>query len=127
MKRVVALLTLGCFFLFGCHILFQHTSLEVDITRPGKTEHVSASAAMQAWAAYVQAKHPSLEKEKQVQAAYDRYHQAQLVLLDATKTYLAVDNNSSDKEKARLDAAIAETSSALTDLIKLIRRFGVKL
>ncbi len=92
-----------------------------------KTAHITALAAMAAWSDYVTAKHPPVEQERKVEAAFNNYKAAQLVLLDATKAYMQAGASPDKTVQDRFDLALASGGAALADLINLIQSLGVKL
>jgi hypothetical protein len=95
--------------------------------KSSKTAHITATAALKAWRDYVAAKHPPVEQEKKVQAAWDTYKAAQLTLLDATKAYMAAGSPPPATAQQKFDQALVAGAAALADLIGLIQQLGVKL
>src|SRR5438477_10355889 len=103
------------------------TTPETVAYRTSQTAHITATAALKAWADYVAEKHPPVEQEKKVQAAWDQYKAAQLTLLDTTKAYMEAGSSPNSTAQQRFDEALAATGAALADLIGLIRSFGGKI
>ncbi len=112
----------GVLFFGGCK-----STPETIAYRTSKTAHITATAALHAWADYVAAKNPPVSQEKAVQAAWDKYRSAQLTLLDATKAYMSAGNPAPASAQEKFDAALAAAGAALADLVQLIRGFGAKL
>lgn len=88
---------------------------------------VSADEAMKLWGAYVSARHPSVEQERQVLNAYQKYQASMLLVVDAGKTYAASSITNSSAATAVLQAAIDNAAQSLADLTNLLTTFGVKL
>jgi hypothetical protein len=91
------------------------------------TAQVSVETAMRAWNDYVGQFHPSLDQERQVKAAYERYRAAMVAMIDASELYASA--TSTNAPAAALSAELARQNAAnrLTDLVNLLRQFGVKL
>jgi hypothetical protein len=126
-----ALMPISAFFAIGAGVLSLTSGCASNQTvyRTSGTAKVTADAAMRTWGAYVAQFNPSVEKEQQVKAAFEKYQAAQLLLLDSAIAYRKAEASGGDKTaaQAKLDASIAGASAALGDLIGLIESFGVKL
>lgn len=96
------------------------------VYRTSSTAKVTADAAMRTWGAYVKQFHPPVEQERQVKSAFEKYQAAQLLVLDAAIVYRQVEAAGGDKTaaQAKLDAAVAGASAALSGLVGLIKSFG---
>lgn len=103
------------------------TNPETVAYRTSATAHVTAVAALKAWADYVNVHHPSVEQEKKVQAALDTYKAAQLTLLDATKAYMEAGAPAPATAQERFDLALQAAGDALANLIGLIRSQGGRI
>ena len=92
---------------------------------------VTAEAALSAWNDYVKQFKPPVSDELKVQAAFDKYKAAQVLLLDAAIAYKgaasATNSPGQSQVRAMLDAATLNAASALTDLVSLLRSFNVKI
>lgn len=98
--------------------------------KASKVSRITAEEAMHAWGAYVAEFKPPVEEEKKVQAAFDRYKDAQLTVLDTAIAYKKAEaaGNASDKTAAQkaLDIATITAGAAFTDLIEILRGHHVK-
>lgn len=108
-------------FVSGC----QTTPQQATYQAAGTTV-VSVDAAMNLWGAYVAANHPGTNEEAAVKSAYEKYQAAMAVACDAGAAYAAAGGTNSTAAAA-LNEAIANSSTELLDLEKLISSFGVKL
>lgn len=99
------------------------------VYRTSGTAKVTADAAMRSWGKYVSQFRPPVSQEQKVKAAFDKYQAAQLLLLDSAIAYRQAEASGGDKSsaQAKLDAAVAGASAALTDLLGLMQQFGLKL
>ncbi|SRR6266576_341777 len=117
---LVLFLLLG---LSGCS-----TSKPEDVAyKVSKSTHITAIAALKSWNDFVKEKHPPVEQEKKVQAAWDTYKLSQLALLDATKAYMEAGASPPATVQERFDAALAAAGAALADFVGLVQQFGAKL
>lgn len=107
--------------LSGCQTTPQQASYEA-----AGTTVVSVDAAMNVWGDYVAANHPGTNEEIAVRSAYEKYQSAMAVACDAGAAYVAAGGTNSTATAA-LNEAIANSSTELLDLEKLISSFGVKL
>jgi hypothetical protein len=101
-------------------------STENAVARTSATAKVTVDAAMHSWGDYVKQFHPPVAQEQQVKAAFLKYQQAQLALLDAVIAYKTADTNGISGAQLTLNASVAAASAALADLTGLIASFGVK-
>src|SRR6266704_3423214 len=88
---------------------------------------VSAEAAMTAWGKYVSEFKPPVEQERKVQAAFDKYRDAQLLLLDAAIAVKSAQGGTNTLTKITLDNATQDAAHALADLLGLLRSLNIKL
>ena len=86
---------------------------------------VGADFAMTEWGHYVKQFHPGVEKETKVKAAYEHYQQAVVLVSTTAEAYLR--NKESVPARSDFEAAIAASSTALAELVNVIRSFGVKI
>lgn len=90
---------------------------------------ITADAAMKAWGDYVAQNHPGVAAEKKVLAAYQKYRLLELTAIDAA--HLAADTagatNGVTLQGIIQTASTPEAGQALSDLIALIRSFGVPI
>jgi len=110
--------------LTGCKSINSAAHKTVAVT------DVSVTAAMGAWNVYVGAKHPGVEKELKVKAAYEAYQKAAVTLCDAAITYLNAKQNHDptlEHWQVEFDAATQATAKALTDLVELVKSLGATL
>lgn len=90
---------------------------------------ITVEAALRAWNDYIPVGKPSLEKQAQVREAWRKYQTAQLLILDTAiilkqSEAAGLDNAES---QAALNAAIAQATTALADLVTLLRQTGVRI
>lgn len=92
------------------------------------TSRVTADAAMRTWGQYVKQFHPPVEQEAAVNGAFKKYQAAQVLMLNAAIAYREAEAAGGDKTaaQAKLDSATAGISAALTELVALLTKFGVK-
>lgn len=92
---------------------------------------MTVDTAMKAWGDYVQQFHPGVEKERQVLKLYNEAKAAAIEAIDASELYAAaVSNGNTNSAPGLNDAAQAKQQAAaktLSDLVNLLRQFGVKL
>ncbi len=92
---------------------------------------ITVETALQLWDTYVEQKHPGIEIETKVKAAYDKYRAADIALLKAGKAMLEASAQEAGTQTP--DAALAwqQAEAALaaswTDLIALLKSCGLKL
>ena len=111
MKKLLLILLI----LNGCISTERSTYRAVGVTQ------VSVETALKAWDKWVEMDKATVEQEKKVKAAYEKYQIAALNVVTVAQKY------SMDKDKLSLDEAIAVASGALNELVNLITSYGVKL
>jgi hypothetical protein len=87
----------------------------------------TVSAAMTAWGSYVAANHPPASEEMAVRNAFEKYQQAELLAIDATAIYAAAVSTNSTAPFDAITAASSNAAQSITDLVNLMRQFGVKI
>ncbi len=97
----------------------------------GQTSTVTVEAAMGPWNEFVKQKHPGVEVETRVKAAYDNYRKADIALLTAGKAMLEAQNSDDAAKKTAAQTAWHQAEAALTassaQVLGLLRDLGVKL
>ncbi|MGC3961323.1 MAG: phage holin family protein [Verrucomicrobiota bacterium] len=90
---------------------------------------ITVEAALRAWNDYIPVGKPSLEKQEQVRDAWKKYKSAQVLLLDCAIIVKESEGAGLKDPQAQeaLSIAIAEAGKSLSDLIKLLRTFNVKI
>ncbi len=91
---------------------------------------VTVDAAMTAWGTWVAKNHPGAATEKKVADAYSKYQRSVNLVADAAIAYQkakAANDPALPAAQANLNAVIAASAAALSDLEGLIIGFGVKL
>lgn len=105
-------------------------------TSPAKTaanisdaSKITVEAALSAWNDYIPVGKPSLKQQEHVREAWKKYKAAQLLIIDCAIIIQQSEAAGLKDPKAQeaLNVSIAEASTALVDLIKLLRDFGVKI
>lgn len=86
---------------------------------------ITVESALRAWDAYIVQYRPSLEKQRAVKNAYNKYKSAQITVLDAAILVKTTTGNADVETK--LNAAITDAGVALADLVNLLRTYGVKI
>lgn len=86
------------------------------------TVAITADAAMTAWGKYVTEFRPPAALEQTVKDAYDKYHAAALLVAAAGKAYAEGSGTTQG-----LNAAVAVVSASLSELINLVRAFGINI
>lgn len=106
--------------LIGCSTGAQQTTY-----RTSSITHASVRAAMGGWNQYVAAGKATIQDEQKVKAAYEKYRQAQLAVINIAQSYGRVgqiDPTTQDQFQAALDAS----GKALAELLGLLNTFGIK-
>lgn len=106
-------------------------SPDVAAYKAERGTRVTAEAALSAWNDYVKQFKPPVSDELKVQAAFDKYKAAQVLLLDAAIAYkgatTATNSAGQSQVRAMLDSATLNAATALTDLVTLLRTLNVKI
>ncbi len=95
-----------------------------------ETPAASVDVAMTAWGDYVRQYHPTAATEAKVRDAFQKYQAAELLAIDAAKTYAdQAASGSTNSFSAQVQSALTSQSaqSTLADLVKLIQSLGAKL
>jgi hypothetical protein len=91
---------------------------------------ISVETVMTAWGDYVAQNHPTAATEAKVRDAYQSYQAAMVAAVDASEIFAAAstgDTNSIPASRAAAELARQAAAGRLSDLINLVRTFGVKL
>ena len=89
-----------------------------------------AVAALGAWNDYCAANHPPVSQQLAVKAAFQKFKAAEVTALDVAlvlQAYSATNSADSAFALAKSTAAVSAETDALTDLINLLKSFGVKI
>lgn len=125
-SNIVPLLLLGAF-LAGCTPCLtgcKSATPAKAAVNVSDTARVTVEHALSAWDDYIVRFHPPVSEQFKVKQAWSKYQSTQLVVLDAA---IALKTTGSAGDGAKLNAAIADAGTAISDLINLIRSYGVKL
>lgn len=106
----------------GCSTTKSPATIAVKVS---DASQVSVMAALRAWNEFIPVGRPSINQQRQVKAAWQKYQTAQLGLLDAA-LLLKQDPNLVSSQTG-LNKAAAVSAQALADLVSLLRQFGVKI
>ncbi len=97
----------------------------------GQTATVTVEAMMGLWNEFVKQKHPGVEVETKVKAAYDNYRKADIALLTAGKAMLAAQAAGDAAGQTTAETAWHEAEAALSassaQVYALLKDLGVKL
>lgn len=113
MKNILCIIMI--LFLISC------ASTKRTVYRTAGVTQITVETALKSWDRYVESGKATIEQERIVKAAYEKYQTAALKVVDVSMKY------SVDKDKLALDEAIALASGTLNELINLIRSYGVKI
>lgn len=93
------------------------------------SSRITVEAALSAWNDYIPVGKPSLKDQQKVKDAYLVYKNAQLLVLDAAIILKESETSglSTTESQAALNRAIAQASTALADLVALLRTLNVPL
>lgn len=103
---------------------------ETILYRAESTSQVTVEKAMLAWNDYVKEFHPTADQERAVKDLYESYQAAATAAADAGKVYAAaVSSGSTNAPAVRATAELQSQAAAgrLSDLVNLLRKFGVKI
>lgn len=78
---------------------------------------------MAGWSRYVASGKATIQDEQKVKAAYEKYRQSQLAIINIAQAAGQVDPTSQDKLQAALDVS----GKALAELIGLLQTFGIEV
>lgn len=112
----------------GCALFRDATPAKVAVNI-SDTSTITVEAALAAWNDYIPLGKPSLLQQAQVEQAWEKYRRAQIVLLDAAIVLKQSETAglSTEESTKALNAALADASQALIDLIHLLREFKVRI
>lgn len=82
--------------------------------------------ALKAWGDYVAKFHPPASDEAKVKTALEKYKAAAILAVDATRFSVSLGSTNAPAASAA-DTATQAASLALSDLLGVIRSFGVKI
>lgn len=124
----------------GCKSVTTNTYKASGVT------HVAAVSALKVWNEYLRvayaqadantdtnkaavARSEILAKEEQVSAAWKKYQDSQITLLNVTQAFAKVDPNAPHDPTAwdQLSQASLAASEAAAEVVALLRKFGVKI
>jgi hypothetical protein len=94
--------------------------------RATATANVTANTALKAWDDFVAANHPPIAQQLQVKAAWEKAHAAELAAIDAQIAWTGIAAPGADAE-ANWKTAQQAAANSLSDLLDLVRKFGVKI
>lgn len=115
-------LPLSIFILFGSLALasFGCSSAPANMYKTEASADTSVSAAMTTWGNYVAEFHPGTNVELQVESAFNKYQQAELLAIDLTAAYAATVSTNSTASAVPETTAWQSVSQAAGDLAGLI-------
>jgi len=123
---IVSIILIACILSLGSGCKTSAPDVAVKVS---DTSKVTVEAALRAWDAYIVANHPPIESQRKVRDAYNEYRACQLLVLKIA--IIVKDAELVGETPANYDAdlsrAIADTSNALADLLKLLQTFKVKI
>lgn len=99
-------------------------STQKNTYRASGITHASVKAAMHSWNLYVASGRATVEDEKKVRAAYNRYRETQLAVINAAQQLAVVPDEGAAGD--RLTAQVTAYSAALAELLNLLAVYGVK-
>ncbi len=128
MKKLISIAAL-CFVCAFPLCLFQGCAGQTKVAYQVETgAQVTVETAMTAWGDYVKAHHPPASDELKVKLAYEKYQMANVAAVDATSALASLtDTNSVPRFSLIASDATASAATALTELINVIKTFGIKL
>ena len=88
---------------------------------------VTVEVALRAYNVFSAQGKTTVDQNRQVKAAYEKYQAAFAVVCDAGQIYAATGGTNAPAASLAMQAAVANASASQTDIIKLIQSFGVKL
>ena len=93
------------------------------------SSQVTVEAALGAWDDYIVQFHPPIERQIAVKQAWEKYRDAQLLVLDTALILKEAETAGGNviTAKAALNSAIQNAGTTLADLFTLLRQFGLKL
>lgn len=121
---LMAALSFGVVGITGCQTSPAKTAATIS-----DASKITVEAALSAWSDYIPVGKPSLKQQEQVRDAWKKYKSAQILILDCAIIAKESEDAGLNDPQAQeaLNISIAEASTALVDLIKLLREFGVKI
>lgn len=91
------------------------------------TTTVSVEAAVRAYNVFAAEGKTTVEQNRQVKAAYEKYQACMAVLCDAGAVYAAGVNSTNASASAAMQQAAVNLSASINDVLALVRAFGVKI
>ena len=91
------------------------------------TTEVSVETAVRAYNVFAAQGKTSVEQNRQVKLAYERYQACMAVLCDAGAVYAATAGQTNAPAAAGLAQAAANVTTSIGDVIGLVKSFGVTL
>jgi hypothetical protein len=122
--KLSALLALGTAALLftGCHTTAQSAAFQT-----AGTTTVTVEVALHAYNQFAAAGKTSVAQNLAVKNAYEKYQLAAAAVCDAGAIYAAANTTNSPPASAALQQAVLESSTAIADLMTLLRSIGVKI
>lgn len=93
------------------------------------SSRVTVEAALGAWDDYIVQFNPPIERQIAVKQAWEKYRDAQLLVLDTALILKEAETAGGNviTAKAALNSAIQNAGTTLADLFTLLRQFGLKI
>ena len=91
------------------------------------TTSVTVEAALHAYNAFAAAGKTTVEQNLAVKAAFLKYQAAFAIVCDAGAVYAATGTTNAPAASAALQTAIVNANATISDLVNLVRTFGVKI
>ena len=91
------------------------------------TTSVTVETAVRTYNVFAAEGKTTVEQNRQVKLAYERYQACMAVLCDAGAVYAATVNNTNAPAAAGLAQAAQNVTTSIADVIALVRSFGVTL
>lgn len=102
------------------------TTAQKTVYRSAATTSVTVEAALHGYNAFAKAGKTTVEQNRKVKEAYEKYQAAFAVVCDAGAIYAATGGTNAPASAA-LQQAVLNSSQTITDLVNLVQSFGVKL
>lgn len=124
MKKLLTTLLLACALCAGLFTLPGCTTPATTAYKVTSGTYLTVDAAMVAWGDYVRIYKPAIAQEQQVAQAYKTWQNASLTVIATAR---AAQTTSDATTQAKVNAAIAAASSALSGLVTVLQQFGINL
>lgn len=128
MKNIILAIFLSLGLVFTSGMSGCKTNPETVAYKASKGSSITVEAALASWNDYVGQGKATLDQERVVKRAFEKYQTAQLAVLDAAIAYRTAKDagaTGTDTAQAKLNAAIAGASAALAGVIQLLTQFNV--